>query len=144
MKRNLDINTELFPTTVKVFNNCLVTEGYSEVLNGKRQHLQETSNIDSWLLFSISTPDDESALIQAFKEGLAIAVTDGSYLESHGFGTAAWIITTKDVKCSITGTSISLGDKEQQSSFCSKLLGITAIFELLNRFTEDVKFLTAL
>ena len=117
VRRNLDIITELFPTTVKVFNNCLVTEGYSEVLNGKRQYLQETNNIDSWLFFSISTPDDESALIQAFKEGSAIAVTDGSYLESHGFGTAAWIITTKDVKNTITGTSISLGDKEQQSPF---------------------------
>jgi hypothetical protein len=68
--------------------------------------------------------DEGRIILQAIKDGTAIAVSDGSYRDMHG--TAAWVIEGIDHQGQITGKAIAPGGSETQSLYCSKLTGIYA------------------
>ena len=112
----------LRPTTVSKRNDSIFAEGCSSSLSlpvppmSKSPIISMTEDFTNWLFVSISESDDLLPLVHDILEGKARAVSDGSYQEDAGFGTAAWTIESSDKTAYISGTSISPGPPHIQNA----------------------------
>jgi hypothetical protein len=98
---------------------------------------------DSFLAFLLSDKDlhwclhniqiqDEHKLLEALHEGIAMAISDGSYKDT--FGTAAWTIGNLDTICIISGRAVCPGGSEDHNAYQSELAGIYCIMTILTKF----------
>ncbi len=123
----------LIPTTVRTGHKCIITEGISVVsteieppLSTFMPSLSDTA-FETWLFVSIKMSENIYPLLHDLQYGNVIAVSDGSYKESSGLGSAAWTIESLDGQSYISGTSISPGPLSIQNSYRSELVGLLAI-----------------
>jgi len=65
------------------------------------------------------------AIVEAIKEGTALAVSNGSFKD--GRGAAAWTIKGQLTIAKITAACLVLGTAGNQSAFWSKLVGILGV-----------------
>ena len=63
-------------------------------------------------------------------------VTDGSFLEKHQTGAAAWVLCTSDGIHRIEGTIIAPGLPFQQNAYQSELTGVMAAFDYLQYYLK--------
>jgi hypothetical protein len=102
------------PTPLVSFKECLLLQ-----------------NTISWCLYKLQVSQDIRLMIDAIKEGLAIAVSDGSYKDK--FGTAAWTIGTAEQPGYISGRATCPGAEGDHSSYRSELSGIHSIMVVIQR-----------
>ena len=123
----------LRPTTVyKDAAEHLHSEGaFTIKTNMVSPSVPQTNSHEKWLFYEI-TDNDTNALIHAIKTGTAVAVCDGSYYESSGYGTAAWCLTDSTNELIVKGSSIVPGEESVQCSFRSEMVGILAILTYLD------------
>ena len=69
-----------------------------------------------------------SNIVRALERGDTIGVSDGSYSEHHGKGTASWIITNPDKSAYVSASSIN--------SYRSEITGILSILEELKAICD--------
>ena len=120
----------LIPTTVvETHNTFLMDPTSSSILSTELKDNAIAST--TWLNVSPYKTGSESKLANALKNGLATAVSDGSYSEKRGIATASWILSTVDKKCSLTAGCVSPGQPEIQSSYRAEILGLLGIIERL-------------
>jgi len=79
------------------------------------------------------TIPDMTVLKEAMRRGEAWAVSDGSFVQ--GTRAAAWTIEGQNKEGRCTSTSLTPGDKSNQSTFQSKLAGIYGIIYTLQYMT---------
>jgi uncharacterized protein CbrC (UPF0167 family) len=84
-------------------------------------HLQDPCEF-SWLTGLVTTTDDGETVAQAIREGVAVAVSDGSFKDS--FGTASWVIQGNTTVGEVLGRCSVPGPAEWQSAYRSELCGI--------------------
>ena len=121
--------------TVQVLHKYLIKDAPCTL--SLSQHKPTIEKRTSWLNVDTYKSGSKRQLAYALEQGTVIAVSDGSYLESEGIGTASWVISTMDKKNMITAGARSPGDASIQSSYKSELLGLLGILEELDsRCTE--------
>ncbi len=130
---------EIFPTTVLVKPTELNTEGDNIWIPNAPTlplfHQAPTNNNykQQWLHFSVTQSSSIDKIIRELRQGKGvICVSDGSYRESTGKGTAAWIIECSDRTQFIKGISLVPGPKDINNSYRSESVGILAILEQLH------------
>ena len=106
----------LFPVTVRYLHKSLIMDHPSSVYLKYIDTNRKPYNI-SWLHIDQFQKGSSYRLSEAIKLGKAIAVNDGSYLETLGRGTASWMITTLDRTSFVTAGALSPGDKQIQSPY---------------------------
>jgi hypothetical protein len=84
-----------------------------------------------WCLYGLQI-NNEDSLIEAIKEGAAMAISDGYYKET--FGTAAWVIGDPDNVAFISGRSICPGTPCDHDAYRSELAGIYSIMTVIDKF----------
>jgi hypothetical protein len=80
-----------------------------------------------WLLQHINTINNINNICQSLVDGTLKAVSDGSFLNSHKMGSAAWIIETPDQVHQCKGRIHCPGPANVQCPHRSKLIGILGI-----------------
>jgi hypothetical protein len=75
-------------------------------------------------------------LIQAIESGTAVAVSDGSYLDTQNAGMAGWIIEDTSHMHQAAGTTECPGSSEVQCSHRSELTGLLGIISHVNRICQ--------
>ena len=90
----------LFPTTVQVNHDTFIMDTPTELIV-PLQAQGDNTTFTPWLKIAPYQTGSESKLANALKNGLAIAVSDGSYSELRGISTASWIITSSDKKTAV-------------------------------------------
>jgi hypothetical protein len=88
-----------------------------------------------WIWDNITIPPNLEQLFP--NNGDVIAVSDGSFKESHG--TAAWIIRISP-ECTITGKVITPGPSNVQSAYRSELAGIYGILCTITMLEQKYKY----
>ena len=133
------VPTFLLPTTVQIRRNFIHTEGFSfrskdpTVCN---IHLHENLSCWSWLIKNVKIFGSITAILDSIQLGTLIAVSDGSFKQELGLGTAAWVLSTPNKSNYIYGTSTSPGPPEIQSAYRSEILGLLAILEFIKHLVE--------
>ena len=123
------------PTTVNEIQNVsLLTEGTAKF--APVQSNIKPAHRTSWLQIQKNQEGLMSNIVRALERGDAIGVSDGSYSEHHGKGTASWIITNPDKSAYVSASSISPGVKEIQNSYRSEITGILSILEELKAICD--------
>ena len=117
----------LIPTTVQATHKSYIMS----TATGLDENKDESPNTKrtEWLNIDRTTKGANSILAKALINGQALAVSDGSYKEDKGLGSASWIISTKDKKYYTTAGCICPGTEEIQSSYRSELVGVLGILE---------------
>ncbi len=77
---------------------------------------------------------DGSHIAQAIREGVAIAISDGSYQDTYG--TASWVIEGQDSSGRLVGDVIVPGSASDQSAYRSELAGIYSILVMAKKVCE--------
>ena len=120
----------LLPVTVKPFYKSYISDfPYNTV--GEKDNGSNDIKRTEWLNIERIRRGATQRLVQAIKTNCALAVSDGSYIETKGIGTASWIISTFDKTAFITAGALSPGNKEIQSAYRSEILGILGVLEEL-------------
>jgi hypothetical protein len=80
---------------------------------------------DSWLLVDSIFPEDPSLVIQAIINGMAIIVSDGSYIPflSTVIGTAAWILECSATQGSCFGECSTMGTRNEVNPYRCEVQG---------------------
>ena len=117
----------LLPTTVTKAHRSFIMSSPWKVRN--KNDVEETQARTRWLNVDKYSKGPMSKIQQAILNGTLIAVSDGSYNENKGLGTASWILSTQDRTAFITAGAISPGNPEIQTSYRSEILGILGILE---------------
>ena len=119
----------LLPTTVKKVHNYYIKDDPCNVIQSKLS--PDESQQTPWLNVEPCRTGSERHIASALQQGTAIAVSDGSYSEDKGVGTASWVISTSDKKNMITAGAVSPGGRQYQSAYRSEILGLLGILEQL-------------
>jgi hypothetical protein len=84
---------------------------------------------DRWAIDEWSCNDGGSALARAISEGIAIAVSDGSFMDSHTIGTSAFLLEPDEPTPTnrFIGVNFIPGSPKEQSAYRSKLGGASGI-----------------
>lgn len=118
----------IFPVTVNKMYKYLIMNDPSSVYI--RYTDSEAQLLNTWWLnVDKLQQGSQYKLTEAIRQGRALAVSDGSYSEEEGRGTASWMITTTDKLNYVTAGALSPGGREIQSSYRSEILGILGILE---------------
>ena len=120
----------LLPTTVTNNHKSLIMDTPAMVLTKESKPVDPPLRTE-WLNIDKHRQGSMYSLATSIRKGLAIAASDGSYMENTGQGTASWIITTGNTTNFISAGAISLGPNEIQNSYRSELLGLLGILEEL-------------
>ena len=126
---------ELLPTTITPIHRYYIMDEPQQVspqdTTSNKEISTESLNIDKYQQGS------KKKLADAILRGTAVAVSDGSFSETMGTGTASWIISTADKANCVTAGAISPGEPQIQSSYRTEILGVLGVLEeLLNICTE--------
>ena len=92
-----------------------------------KEHVE--SNKDKWLMENISVATNLSSFAESFKHGNVIAVSDGS--EKCRKGAAAAVLHCKTTGQRIKASSMVPGNKQDQTSHRSELVGILLIVKIV-------------
>ena len=79
---------------------------------------------NAWINQIIETSDKIDELLQQFKTGRCIGVSDGSFIRCLKLGAAAWIICTSNGRQWFRGGGGIFGLPEDQSAYRSELGGL--------------------
>ncbi len=115
-----------------------VCSGYGDIvpdnekpsINSFVDHILNLPDEEKWCFEAVSLADNGQTVAQAIREGIAIAVSDGSCKDSYG--TAAWVIEGADQHGRIMGKVIAPGGPEAHSPYRSELSGIYATMIVVN------------
>ena len=99
--------------------------GISQTSSCKESKPTDWLNIDTYQKGSLRS------LKNSIESGVALAVSDGSYIETEGVSASSWIITTRSQQHFITAGALSPGSPEVQHSYRSELVGLLGILEKL-------------
>ena len=122
----------LLPTTIKRVHKYYVMDQPMEVLAHQDHDKNQSKDRTEWLYIDPFISGSERRLAESITAGTAIAVSDGSYSEDKGVGTASWTLSTQDKTHLVTAGATSPGPIECQSSYRSEILGLLGILEELN------------
>lgn len=87
-----------------------------------------SDNTDTtWMLSDTSLPQNMDEICDSITQGTAKAVSDGSFLSSHGIGSAAWIIESPTQTHQCKGKINCPGPSNIQSPHRSELIGILGV-----------------
>ena len=133
--------SNLIPTTVRSYHKHYIMSSVHGIETNYQVPTASNSdsNLTSWLNIDRMTKGSQSAIKNAIINETAIAVSDGSYSERKGIGTASWIIATQNKQNLVTAGAISSGTKQIQSSYRSEILGLMGILEALVEFCHTWK-----
>ena len=128
----------LIPVSVKETKNALIMESslYKLEKSLKPDPNLVTKNTD-WLNIERFQKGSAARIAKAITKGTAIAVSDGSYKESRGVGTASWVISSKDKQNIITAGALSPGSRSIQSSYRSEMVGLLGVLNFLKEFCDQ-------
>jgi len=131
-------------TVSSMGDQAILLSGYSPAKQPKRVDALTTSLLEEailhtafskkWAVDCQYVADGGSAITEAIRTGMAIAVSDGSFKDM--FGTAALVIKGEDSDNRVLAVNVTPGDPEDQSSYCSKLSGIFGVVTLVNLICE--------
>ena len=132
------IDTKLLaPTTIYSVNNIIHHEGKASMsTDSQPSTLANQHSYKQWLFPHLDKYVSPDTIIEHINHGTAIAVTDGSYYESHSYGTAAWCIASPSFQILTEGKSIVPGIASIHNSFRSEIVGILAILTVLDTFDK--------
>ena len=131
----------IFPVTVqRIHKSYIMNEPSSVYL--KFQDTNDKAIETWWLNIDKLKQSSEYRLAEAIRNNRAIAVSDGSYSEELGKGTASWMITTNDRINYVTAGAISPGQQQIQSAYRSEILGILGILEEIHSICKKRKILS--
>ena len=118
----------IFRTTVLVHQFSLEAEGWC----GTEMTIENTTRNEGykdWLQATVQQSKEIDILVEDIKRKKILAVSDGSYKEDIGKGTAAWRIESSCGTQFIQGTSIVPGPPEIQNAYRSELVGQLALLD---------------
>jgi len=85
--------------------------------------------------FEEEATGDPKAIVSAIGDGIAMAVSDGSFKEWSG--AAAWTIEGADANTKVTGMCLVPGSEEDHSAYRSELMGLLGIMLTLYGLQEQ-------
>lgn len=94
----------------------------------------ETDKDIQWCLYGLSI-QEENRLLEALKDGTAMAISDGSYKDT--FGTAAWTIGNQETASIIAGKAVCPGAACDHDAYRGELAGIYSIMVIMERFCDN-------
>ena len=125
----------IIPTTVRKQGNYWIMSNSPGIdIVEKENTNHENKDGISWLNIQPFSKGAQSSIKRAIENNTAIAVSDGSYSEILGLGTASWIISTQNKEHLLTAGALAPGGKSIQSSYRSEILGLLGILEALHHF----------
>ncbi len=80
---------------------------------------------------------DIGVLIDAIKQGIAVAVSDGSFQDQ--WGATAWTIKGSSAVNCLTGEGLTPGNPQDQSAYRSELFGIWGMVASIYQLTTEHK-----
>ena len=128
------IQETLLPTTVVQVNNYIIASSTSPI---EVERNPVSLNTTTWLNIEECSKGNRRAIKTALITGSALAVSDGSYMEIEGVGTASWIITDGSKNNFITASAVSPGPPQVQNSYRSELVGILGVLEKLESICRE-------
>ncbi len=133
--RKVENNLRL--TSVRLAYGYYYIEG-SSIINQTKTHIVDTIVMqqNKWLEGCVKEPENIEQIIQSFQKGEIIAVTDGSYMDNHKIGTAAWIITNNEETVKVEGRCHTPGIDSQINAFRSEAVGVTSILNWVNNICK--------
>jgi len=87
----------------------------------------------NWCLHSLSITKEQD-LVEAIKDGLAMAISDGSYKSCYG--TAAWTIGDPDTASMLSAKVICPGTEDDHDAYRSELSGLYSIMMIIEKFCD--------
>ena len=122
--------SSMIPATIKYSHKSIIMDTNTQ-LNIVNEQKAEKDNTLSTLWLNVEKYQSGSVrkIAEAIENGTAIAVSDGSYVEDRGVGSASWIISSKTKEHYVTAGAISPGPRSIQSSYRSEVLGLLGILE---------------
>ncbi len=130
-----DIPDYLEKATAYSCGRRITLTGSGPILPQTEDYSPSTEEIFMSLQCEYSTQGNAQALQEAIIQGIAVAVSDGSYqLEK---GAAAWTIEGVTAENRILGVGPTPGGSSDHSAYRSKLFGLWGIMMSLHRFTKD-------
>ena len=90
-----------------------------------------------WLQATVQQSEEIDILVEDIKKKKILAVSDGSYKEDIGKGTAAWRIESRCSTQFIQGTSIVPGPPEIQNAYHSGLVGQLALLDKIAEIEKE-------
>ena len=128
---------ELQPTTVREQQLATYSEGGTSFVKGCNKMCSTDIELSA-IHLKIEHTGNQAYLCKSIQMGTALIVTDGSFLEAHQTGAAAWILTTPYGKAAVEGTLIAPGLPFQQNAYCSELLGVLASLDHLQYYIKKI------
>jgi hypothetical protein len=130
----VDMNKKvrLIPTTIEKGHKSLIMSYPTSIADCTKD--REKPHQTPWLHISKLNSGSMMQLASDIRRGKAIAVSDGSYSELKGIGTASWVLSTASNTSFITAGAISPGPPNIQTSYRSEILGLLGILEALDNF----------
>jgi hypothetical protein len=127
-------------TIIRRGNNHIQLTGWKSHLNSTPFSFNEHSNTE-WLSNAVTFPQDIEHIKTSIESGTALAVSDGSYLNTHKAGTAGWILKDGNSNQQIQGRLECPGSADAQCSHRSELAGILAVITNVNRLCKRFNIL---
>jgi len=117
------IPRQLARSTIYLHGKVITVSGYGIIDNGNSTSTEDQVN-QLWEEGECITKleGDIVVLIDAIKQGIAVAVSDGSFQDQRG--AAAWTIKGSSAANRLTGEGLTPGNPQDQSAYRSELFGI--------------------
>jgi len=131
------------PTNMKELEQAMIYENADRILVTGHSCIAEAGSIPMkeetfTTAWQIKTEyiGDTTQLADAFQNGRAVAVSDGSYMQVTG--AAAWTIKAETSENQIVCTGYTPGVERDQSAYRSELFGLWGILYTVKKFTTDM------
>jgi len=124
----------LVQATIMESESWLLVTGVGNIAKEIGKTAEHNKFLQDWQIQKENVGQSRN-LEEAIRMGKAVAVSDGSYMET--IGTAAWTIEGRMASNRIVGTGYTPGKVEDQSAYWSELFGLWGILLTLLRFTKE-------
>jgi len=127
------------PHYAKIHNNGLmiILKGAAPI-NRTLEEQPKTKVEEEWGI-QIKLEGQEEMVIEAIRQGIAVAVSDGSFQNQAGM--AAWTIKSVTKANQIVGHGWTPGLAEDQSAYRSELFGLWGIIHTLTHLTKNTNYM---
>ena len=131
--RGLHLPRDSVQATVKYINNTTIQlTGWNTKHISRRNPRMEWN--ERWIEEGCQTTFEEDRKIaEAAAQNQLTMVSDGSFCKQNRFGTAGWVIETKEGERVINGSLVTPGDADVQGSHRSELAGILGGIHKINQ-----------
>jgi len=132
-----DIPTHLHRAQIHNTGQKIILQGAAPINTTIEDGVSKTTQVEEEWGIQTRLEGNENILINAIQQGIALAVSDGSF--QNQAGAAAWTIESETKENRIVGNGRTPGLNTDQSPYRSELFGLWGIFYTLTQLTDNHK-----